>query len=71
MSELVTNVREVYALPDGAILEPTYDCGWPERYAGTRWRKYGMSIEDITDGSVVGLIAFWKDPLPAKVVSGG
>lgn len=71
MSDLVTNVREVYDLPDGTILEPTVECRWPGRYAGTRWRKDGTTIENLADTSSVALIVFWKDPLPAKVIPDG
>lgn len=74
VSDIITTPRELHGLPDGTVIESADDCGWPKRYAGMRWRKHGDSLTPLTPDPYTrktysAHIAFFKDPLPAKVTS--
>lgn len=74
MSELKTP-GDIASLPDGTVFESLPECLWPQRYAGVRWKKVGDGVMPVNTSEAKrarvcpSLIPFFKDPLPARVVT--
>ncbi|AXQ52370.1 hypothetical protein SEA_ERICMILLARD_138 [Mycobacterium phage EricMillard] len=68
--------RDIAKLPDRTIFQSDLNCLWDRRHGGRRWVKRGGGVQAIDPDRLTGVfesvpIAYFKDPLPAKVVSYG
>lgn len=79
VGDLIATTAELRQLPPNTEFVSEPDCLWPNRYAGVRWRKgtcnfiHRMTVDGLgrQPGKTVSAVAYFKDPLPARIVLAG